>query len=35
MKDGTVTLRDRDAMTQVRLPEDRLVEELGARIERS
>src|SRR5436309_327905 len=34
MKDGTVTLRDRDAMTQVRLPEDRLVEELGARIER-
>src|SRR2546430_561423 len=35
MKDGTVTLRDRDAMTQVRLPEDRLVEELGARIARS
>src|SRR5439155_954232 len=35
MKDGTVTLRDRDAMTQVRLPEDRLVEELGARIERA
>ena len=34
MKDGTVTLRDRDAMTQVRLPEDRLVEELVARIER-
>src|SRR6266446_1797285 len=34
MQDGTVTLRDRDAMTQVRLPEDRLVEELVARIER-
>jgi glycyl-tRNA synthetase len=31
-KDGTVTLRDRDAMTQIRIPEDRLVEELGARI---
>src|SRR5438132_258825 len=35
MKDGTVTLRDRDAMTQVRLPEDRLVEELVARIEKA
>jgi glycyl-tRNA synthetase len=32
MKDGTVTLRDRDQMTQIRLPEDRLVEELRARI---
>jgi glycyl-tRNA synthetase len=33
MKDGTVTLRDRDATTQIRLPEDRLVDELRARIE--
>ena len=33
MKDGTVTLRDRDATTQIRLAEDRLVEELRARIE--
>jgi glycyl-tRNA synthetase len=32
MRDGTVTLRDRDTMTQVRIPEDRLVSELGARI---
>jgi glycyl-tRNA synthetase len=32
MRDGTVTLRERDAMTQVRIPEDRLVEELRARI---
>jgi glycyl-tRNA synthetase len=32
MRDGTVTLRDRDSMTQVRIPEDRLVEELRARI---
>jgi glycyl-tRNA synthetase len=32
MRDGTVTLRDRDRMTQVRVPEDRLIEELGARI---
>ncbi len=32
MRDGTVTLRDRDTMTQVRVPEDRLLEELRARI---
>jgi glycyl-tRNA synthetase len=32
LRDGTVTLRDRDSMTQVRIAEDRLVEELGARI---
>jgi len=32
MQDGTVTLRDRDATTQVRIPEDRLVEELRAKI---
>jgi glycyl-tRNA synthetase (class II) len=32
MKDGTVTLRDRDAMSQVRIPEDRLVAELAARV---
>ncbi len=31
-KDGTVTLRDRDTMTQVRIPEDRLLDELRARI---
>jgi glycyl-tRNA synthetase len=32
MKDGTVTLRDRDAMSQVRIPEDRLVAELATRV---
>ncbi len=32
LRDGTVTLRDRDSMTQVRIAEDRLVDELGARI---
>jgi glycyl-tRNA synthetase len=32
MRDGTVTLRDRDAMTQVRVPEDRLVSEIRERI---
>ena len=32
MRDGTVTLRDRDSMEQIRLPEDRLLEELRARI---
>jgi glycyl-tRNA synthetase len=32
MRDGTVTLRDRDSMTQVRVPEERLVDELRARI---
>ena len=32
MQDGTVTLRDRDAMSQVRVAEDRVVEELRARI---
>ena len=32
LRDGTVTLRDRDSMTQVRVPEDRLVAELGTRI---
>ena len=31
IRDGTVTLRDRDSMAQVRLPEDRLVAELTAR----
>ena len=33
MKDGTVTLRDRDAMTQVRVPVDRLVDEIRARMD--
>ena len=33
LKDQTVTLRDRDAMTQVRIPVDRLVEELRRRID--
>ena len=33
MKDQTVTLRDRDLMTQVRIPIDRLVEEIRGRIE--
>jgi glycyl-tRNA synthetase len=32
MRDGTVTLRDRDSMTQDRIPEDRLVAELRERI---
>jgi glycyl-tRNA synthetase len=32
MRDGTVTLRDRDAMTQVRVPEDRLASEIRERI---
>src|SRR5581483_5989395 len=32
MRDVTVTLRDRDTMTQARIPEDRLVDELRARI---
>ena len=32
MQDGTVTVRDRDATTQVRIPEDRLVEELRTKI---
>jgi glycyl-tRNA synthetase len=33
MSDATVTLRDRDSMEQVRLPIDRLVDELRQRIE--
>ena len=33
MTDQTVTLRDRDAMTQVRIPVDRLVEEIRRRID--
>jgi glycyl-tRNA synthetase len=33
MKDNTVTLRDRDTMEQVRVPIERLVEELHKRIE--
>ena len=33
MKDQTVTLRDRDAMTQVRIPVDRLVEEIRRRMD--
>src|SRR5689334_13246803 len=33
MQDGTVTLRDRDRMDQVRIPEDGLVEELRRRID--
>ena len=32
MRDGTVTLRERDSMAQVRVPEDRLVAELRERI---
>jgi glycyl-tRNA synthetase (class II) len=32
MRDGTVMLRERDSMQQIRLPEDRLIEELRARI---
>lgn len=33
MKDQTVTLRDRDKMTQVRIPVDRLVEEINRRMD--
>ena len=33
LKDQTVTLRDRDAMTQVRIPVDRLVDEIRRRID--
>jgi glycyl-tRNA synthetase len=33
MSDDTVTLRDRDSMEQVRLPIDRLVDELRQRME--
>ena len=33
MKDQTVTLRDRDAMTQVRIPVDRLVDEIRRRMD--
>ncbi len=33
MKDQTVTLRDRDAMTQVRIPVDRLADEIARRID--
>ncbi len=33
MKDRTVTLRDRDAMTQVRIPVDRLVDEIRRRMD--
>jgi len=33
MQDGSVTVRDRDTMEQVRMPVDRLVEELTKRIE--
>ncbi|MCY4487473.1 MAG: glycine--tRNA ligase [Deltaproteobacteria bacterium] len=33
LKDQTVTLRDRDAMTQVRIPVDRLVEEIRRRMD--
>ena len=32
MRDGTVTLRDRDSTTQVRIPEERLASELWTRI---
>jgi glycyl-tRNA synthetase len=32
MRDGTVTLRDRDTMTQIRIPEERLIDELRARL---
>jgi glycyl-tRNA synthetase len=35
MRDGTVTLRDRDSMTQVRIAEDRLRHELRARVARA
>jgi glycyl-tRNA synthetase len=33
MRSGTVTVRDRDTMEQVRIPEDRLIEEVRRRIE--
>ena len=33
LRDQTVTLRDRDAMTQVRIPVDRLVEEIRRRMD--
>ncbi len=33
LKDQTVTLRDRDAMTQVRIPVDRLVDEIRRRMD--
>jgi glycyl-tRNA synthetase len=33
MRDGTVTVRDRDTMAQVRIPEDRLIDEVRARID--
>jgi glycyl-tRNA synthetase (class II) len=33
MKDQTVTLRDRDLMTQVRIPIARIEEEIRGRIE--
>src|SRR5262249_22255589 len=32
MRDATVTLRDRDRMDQIRVPEDRLADELRARV---
>lgn len=32
IRDGTVTLRDRDSMTQIRIPEDRIVAEITARL---
>ena len=32
MQDDTVTLRDRDTMQQVRMPVDRMVAELRARL---
>ena len=35
LKDQTVTLRDRDAMTQVRIPVDRLVDEIRRRMDPS
>ena len=34
MEDDTVTVRDRDSMQQVRMPVDRLVDELRARMRR-
>ena len=32
MEDDTVTIRDRDTMEQVRMPIDRLVDELRSRV---
>ena len=32
MQDDTVTVRDRDTMTQVRMPVDRLIDEIRARL---